>query len=78
MARLIDRVRQDQVPAVFCETGERSAATRSREPREVGLVAVSLWIPCQMTTVLPTLLDLHRHNVKLIRAGLGSPADPTP
>ena len=80
MARLIDRVRQDQVPAVFCET------TVSDQPqREVARAAGSRFGGSFYVDSLsdddgpaPTLLDLHRHNVKLIRAGLGSPADPTP
>lgn len=80
MARLIDRVRQDQVPAVFCET------TVSDQPqREVARAAGSRFGGSFFVDSLsddngpaPTLLDLHRHNVKLIRAGLGSPADPTP
>ena len=80
MARLIDRVKQDQVPAVFCET------TVSDQPqREVARAAGTRFGGSFFVDSLsddngpaPTLLDLHRHNVKLIRAGLGSPADPTP
>ena len=52
MARLIDRVKQNQVPAVFCETTvsdqpQREAARAAGSRFE----AVSLLILCQMTTV---------------------------
>ena len=80
MARLIERVQRDRVPAVFCET-----TVSDRAQREVARAAGSrfggnFYVDSLSDRNGPasTLLDLQRHNVKLIREGLGTSADPTP
>ena len=80
MARLIDRVKRDQVPAVFCETTVSDKAQREVARAAGSRFGGSFYVDSlsESDGPAPTLLDLQRHNVKLIRAGLGSAADPTP
>ncbi len=80
MARLIDRVKRDQVPAVFCETTVSDKAQREVARAAGSRFGGSFYVDSLSDRNGPaaTLLDLQRHNVKLIRAGLGSSADPKP
>ena len=72
MARLINTVRDRAVPAVFCES-----TVSDKAQREVAAAANSQYGGTFYVDSLskpdgpaPTLLDLQRHNVKLIRDGL--------
>ena len=72
MARLINTVRERAVPAVFCES-----TVSDKAQREVAAAANSqFWGTFYVDSLskpdgpAPTLLDLQRHNVKLIRDGL--------
>ena len=72
MARLINTVRDRAVPAVFCES-----TVSAKAQREVAAAANSQFGGTFYVDSLskpdgpaPTLLDLQRHNVKLIRDGL--------
>ena len=80
MGRLIERVKRDQVPAVFCETTVSDKAQREVARAAGSRFGGSFYVDSLSDRNGPaaTLLDLQRHNVKLIRAGLGSAADPTP
>ena len=80
MGRLIERVKRDQVPAVFCETTVSDKAQREVARASGSRFGGSFYVDSlsESDGPAPTLLDLQRHNVKLIRAGLGSAADPTP
>ena len=80
MGRLIERVKRDQVPAVFCETTVSDKAQREVARASGSRFGGSFYVDSlsESDGPAPTLLDLQRHNVKLIRAGLGSSADPTP
>ena len=80
MGRLIERVRRDQVPAVFCETTVSDKAQREVARAAGSRFGGSFYVDSLSDSDGPaaTLLDLQRHNVKLIRAGLGSAADPNP
>ena len=73
MARLIDRVKRDQVPAVFCETTVSDKAQREVARAAGSRFGGSFYVDSLSDSNGPaaTLLDLQRHNVKLIRAGLG-------
>lgn len=78
MARLIRTVEQRDVPAVFCES-----TVSDRAQREVAAAAGARFGGTFYVDSLsgadgpaPTLLELQRHNVKLIRQGL-APADRT-
>ncbi len=72
MARLIDLVRQRQVPAVFCESTV-SAEPQRQVAKESGarfggvFYVDSLSAP---TGPAPTLLDLQRHNLRTLVRGL--------
>ena len=75
MARLIDTVRKRQGPAIFCESTvsdkaqrEVAAATGSRFGGTFFVDSLS-----SPDGPAPTLLDLQRHNVGLIRKGLDLP-----
>ena len=80
MGRLIERVKQDRVPAVFCETTVSDKAQREVARAAGSRFGGSFYVDSLSDSDGPasTLLDLQRHNVKLIRAGLGSAADPMP
>ena len=80
MGRLIERVKRDQVPAVFCETTVSDKAQREVARASGSRFGGSFYVDSlsESDGPAPTLLDLQRHNVKLIRAGLGSSADPKP
>lgn len=80
MARLIERVQRDQVPAVFCETTVSDRAQREVARAAGSRFGGSFYVDSLSDRNGPasTLLDLQRHNVKLIREGLGTSANPTP
>ncbi|QNI54109.1 ABC-type Mn2+ transporter/ substrate binding protein [Synechococcus sp. BIOS-E4-1] len=80
MGRLIERVKRDQVPAVFCETTVSDKAQREVARAAGSRFGGSFYVDSLSDSNGPaaTLLDLQRHNVKLIRAGLGAAADPKP
>ncbi len=80
MARLIERVKRDQVPAVFCETTVSDRAQREVARAAGSRFGGSFYVDSLSDRNGPasSLLDLQRHNVKLIREGLGTSADPTP
>jgi manganese transport system substrate-binding protein len=77
MARLIERVKNDQVPAVFCETTVSDKAQREVARASGARFGGSFYVDSlsKRNGPAPTLLDLQRHNVKLIRQGLASPAE---
>jgi len=72
MARLIDTVREREVPAVFCESTVSDKAQRevaaAAGARFGGTFYVDSLSPPDGPA--PTLLELQRHNVGLIRKGL--------
>ena len=80
MGRLIERVKRDEVPAVFCETTVSDKAQREVARASGSRFGGSFYVDSLSDSNGPaaTLLDLQRHNVNLIRAGLGSAADPKP
>ena len=77
MARLIDRVKKDQVPAVFCETTVSDKAQREVARASGARFGGSFYVDSlsKRNGPAPTLLDLQRHNVKLIRQGLAASAE---
>ena len=72
MARLIDLVRERQVPAVFCESTVSDAAQRQVAEATGARFGGTFYVDSLSSADGPasTLLDLQRHNVKLIRDGL--------
>ena len=75
MARLIETVRESQVPAVFCES-----TVSDRMQRQVAQAAGARFGGTFYVDSLskpngpaPTLLELQRHNVRLIQQGLNPP-----
>ena len=77
MARLIERVKNDQVPAVFCETTVSDKAQREVARASGARFGGSFYVDSlsKRNGPAPTLLDLQRHNVKLIRQGLAASAE---
>ena len=77
MARLIERVKKDQVPAVFCETTVSDKAQREVARASGARFGGSFYVDSlsKRNGPAPTLLDLQRHNVKLIRQGLAASAE---
>ena len=76
MARLIERVKEDQVPAVFCETTVSDKAQREVAKASGARFGGSFYVDSlsKRNGPAPTLLDLQRHNVKLLRQGLAPSA----
>lgn len=74
MARLIDTVRDRQVPAVFCESTVSDKAQRQVAAAAGVRFGGTFYVDSLSKSDGPaaTLLDLQRHNVKLIRKGLAS------
>ena len=72
MARLIETVRQRGVPAVFCESTVSDKAQRQVAEATGARFAGTFYVDSLSNSDGPasTLLDLQRHNVKLIRDGL--------
>ena len=77
MARLIERVKRDQVPAVFCETTVSDKAQREVARASGARFGGSFYVDSlsKRNGPAPTLLDLQRHNVKLIRQVLAASAE---
>ena len=77
MARLIERVKNDQVPAVFCETTVSDKAQREVARASGARFGGNFFVDSLSKRNGPaaTLLDLQRHNVKLIRQGLAASAE---
>ncbi len=77
MARLIERVKRDQVPAVFCETTVSDKAQREVARASGARFGGSFYVDSlsKRNGPAPTLLDLQRHNVKLLRQGLAAPSE---
>ena len=77
MARLIERVKNDQIPAVFCETTVSDKAQREVARASGARFGGSFYVDSLSKRNGPasTLLDLQRHNVKLIRQGLAASAE---
>ena len=80
MGRLIERVKRDQVPAVFCETTVSDKAQREVARASGSRFGGSFYVDSlsESDGPAPTLLDLQRHNVKLIQSGLSSVSGPMP
>ena len=74
MARLIETVRKRGVPAVFCESTVSDKAQRQVAEATGARFAGTFYVDSLSNSDGPasTLLDLQRHNVKLIREGLAS------
>ncbi len=77
MARLIELVKRDQVPAVFCETTVSDKAQREVARASGARFGGSFYVDSlsKRNGPAPTLLDLQRHNVKLLRQGLAASAE---
>ena len=75
MARLIDKVRERQVPAIFCESTVSDIAQREVAAATGSRFGGTFYVDSLSTPdgPAPTLLDLQRHNVGLIRKGLDLP-----
>ncbi|MGC6483410.1 MAG: metal ABC transporter substrate-binding protein [Synechococcus sp.] len=72
MARLIDTVRQSKVPAVFCESTVNDRIQR-QVAEEAGVRFGGTFYVDSLSKPngpAPTLLDLQRHNVRLLQQGL--------
>lgn len=74
MARLIDTVRTRRVPTVFCESTVSDKAQRQVAAASGARFGGTFYVDSLSKSDGPaaTLLDLQRHNVKLIREGLSS------
>ena len=75
MARLIDMVRDRQVPAVFCESTVSDAAQRQVAKAAGATFGGTFYVDSLSTPdgPAPSLLAMQRHNVGLIQRGLGTP-----
>jgi manganese transport system substrate-binding protein len=74
MKRLIATIRQRGIPAIFCESTVSDKAQRE-VARESGSRFGGTFYVDSLSAAdgpAPTLLDLQRHNVRLIQQGLGS------
>ena len=74
MARLIETVRERGVPSIFCESTVSDKAQREVAAASGARFAGTFYVDSISKSDGPaaTLLDLQRHNVKLIRQGLAS------
>ena len=72
MARLIDTVRERQVPTIFCESTVSDKAQREVAAASGARFGGTFYVDSLSSPdgPAPTLLDLQRHNVGLIRKGL--------
>ena len=79
MARLIDTVKQAEVPAVFCESTVSDKVQRQVASASGATFGGTFYVDSLSERNGPaaTLLDLQRHNVRLIRQGL-NPQDQQP
>ena len=74
MARLIETVRERRVPSIFCESTVSDKAQREVAAASGARFAGTFYVDSLSTSDGPaaTLLELQRHNVRLIRQGLAS------
>ena len=74
MAQLITTVKQRQVPAIFCESTVSDKAQREVAKASGARFGGTFYVDSLSGSDGPaaSLLDLQRHNVNLIRRGLGS------
>lgn len=74
MARLIETVRERRVPSIFCESTVSDKAQREVAAASGARFAGTFYVDSLSTSDGPaaTLLELQRHNVKLISQGLAS------
>ena len=72
MARLIDTVRERQVPTIFCESTVSDKAQREVAAAAGARFGGTFYVDSlsSLDGPAPTLLELQRHNVGLIRKGL--------
>ena len=72
MARLIDTVRERRVPAIFCESTVSDKAQREVAAAAGARFGGTFYVDSLSSPdgPAPTLLELQRHNVGLIRKGL--------
>jgi manganese transport system substrate-binding protein len=72
MARLIDTVRERQVPSIFCESTVSDKAQREVAAAAGARFGGTFYVDSLSSPDGPasTLLDLQRHNVDLILKGL--------
>ena len=75
MARLINTVRERQVPSIFCESTVSDKAQREVAAAAGARFGGTFYVDSLSSPdgPAPTLLDLQRHNVGLIRKGLDLP-----
>ena len=73
MAQLITKVKQRQVPAIFCESTVSDKAQREVAKASGARFGGTFYVDSLSGSDGPaaSLLDLQRHNVNLIRRGLG-------
>ena len=73
MAQLITKVKQRQVPAIFCESTVSAKAQREVAKASGARFGGTFYVDSLSGSDGPaaSLLDLQRHNVNLIRRGLG-------
>ena len=74
MARLIETVRERRVPSIFCESTVSDKAQREVAAASGARFAGTFYVDSLSTSDGPaaTLLELQRHNVRLISQGLAS------
>ena len=74
MAQLITTIKQRQVPAIFCESTVSDKAQREVAKASGARFGGTFYVDSLSGSDGPaaSLLDLQRHNVNLIRRGLGS------
>jgi manganese transport system substrate-binding protein len=74
MKRLIATVKQRRIPAIFCESTVSDKAQREVAQASGSRFGGTFYVDSLSAAdgPAPTLLDLQRHNVRLIQQGLGS------
>lgn len=74
MKRLIATVKQRRIPAIFCESTVSDKAQREVARASGSRFGGTFYVDSlsEADGPAPTLLDLQRHNVRLIQQGLGS------
>ncbi len=77
MLRLINKVKERQLPVIFCESTVSSKAQREVAKASGAKFGGVFYVDSLSgpNGPAPTLLDLQRHNLRLIRKGLTSQAD---
>lgn len=77
MTRLIATVKERQIPAIFCESTVSDESQREVARASGARFGGTFYVDSlsEAGGPAPTLLDLQRHNVRLIQQGLGSGPD---